>query len=357
MQTRDTLHTLGWDDWFEKQAKPHCGREYHPARVMTVDRDRYLLLDEHGSFPGKLSGRLRFETVAPEQLPCVGDWVCLEKAPGDEFGLIRDVLARKTRLFRKAVGTSSELQMIAANIDVVFVVQSCHYDFNLKRLERYLVMVAEGGALPHILLTKTDLVSPEELDAQIAQIRAAGIEAPVLPLSNLTREGLDALYGLLAPARTYCFVGSSGVGKSTIINDLLGRQALETKDVSGTGEGRHTTVRRELLLLRNGAMVIDNPGMREFGVLDSGQGMEAGYLDINSLASECRFNNCTHSNEPGCAVLAALEDGTLSREHYDNFIKLREESDFNQLSHSERRKKDRAFGRFIKNAKKDLPDR
>ena len=354
MQNESTLRTLGWDGWFESRLAVDCEPGQAIARVTAVDRDRYLLMDEHGNYPARLSGRFRFETEAQEQRPCVGDWVCLEKASGDEFGLIRHVLERKTRLFRKSAGDSSGLQMIAANIDVVFVVQACHYDFNLKRLERYLVMVAEGGALPYILLTKTDLVSPLELDTQMAQIRAAGIDVPVLPVSNMTREGLDELYHLLSPARTYCFVGSSGVGKSTMINDLLGRQVLETKDISDTGEGRHTTVRRELLLLENGAMVIDNPGMREFGILDSGQGLESGFLNINTLASACRFKNCTHTNEPGCAVLAALEDGTLSREHYDNFIKLREESEFNQLSYSERRKKDKAFGRFIKSAKKDL---
>jgi ribosome biogenesis GTPase / thiamine phosphate phosphatase len=163
--------------------------------------------------------------------------------------------------------------MIAANVDYVIIVQSCHYDFNLKRLERYLVMVRDGGADPCVLLTKTDLVEPDVLASQLAQIRAAGVTAPVLTLSNVTRDGIDELKRTLLPSKTYCFVGSSGVGKSTIINHLLGRERLQTKGVSGTGEGRHTTVRRELIILEGGALVIDNPGMREFGILGAESGI------------------------------------------------------------------------------------
>jgi ribosome biogenesis GTPase len=180
------------------------------------------------------------------------------------------------------------------------------------------------------------------------------VTAPVLTLSNVTREGIDELKGVLSPGRTYCFVGSSGVGKSTLINGLVGRDVLETKGVSQTGEGRHTTVRRELIVLENDAMVIDNPGMREFGVLGAEGGMAASYADINALASRCRFRDCTHTNEPGCAVRKALEVGEIDAEHYQNFIKLRDESEYHQLSSAEKRKKDREFGKFIKSAKKDL---
>jgi ribosome biogenesis GTPase len=257
-------------------------------------------------------------------------------------------------LRRKAAGESVEYQMIAANVDFVIIVQSCHYDFNLKRLQRYLVMVRDGGATPYVLLTKIDLVEDEVLAAQLAQIKSAGVTAPVLTLSNVTREGIDELKGVLSPGKTYCFIGSSGVGKSTIINGLVGRDVLETKVVSGTGEGRHTTVRRELIVLENGAMVIDNPGMREFGVLGAEGGIDASYSDIVALSSQCHFRDCTHTNEPGCAVLKALETGAIDAEHYENFIKLRSESEYNQMSSAEKRKKDRAFGKFIKSAKKDL---
>jgi ribosome biogenesis GTPase len=190
----------------------------------------------------------------------------------------------------------------------------------------------------------------------VAQIRSAGIDVPVLTLSNVTQEGMAELQGALEPAKTYCFVGSSGVGKSTLINGLVGREVLETKAVSGTGEGRHTTVRRELIVLENGSMVIDNPGMREFGVLGAGGGIEASYADITARAGHCHFRDCTHTNEPGCAVLQALESGEIDAEHYENFLKLKRESEYYRLSYAEKRKKDKDFGRFIKSVKKDLEE-
>jgi len=217
-----------------------------------------------------------------------------------------------------------------------------------------MVMVSDGGGEPYILLTKTDLVEPDVLEAQLEQIRAAGITAPVLTLSNVTKEGLSELRMLLLPGRTYCFVGSSGVGKSTLINQLTGSELQMTQSVSETGEGRHTTVRRELVLLEGGALVIDNPGMREFGILGAEAGIGDSFSDIAALATACRYRDCTHTNEPRCAVLEALKAGDISQEHYENYIKLREESAFYQMSYAEKRKTDRDFGKFIRSAKKSL---
>lgn len=346
------LNELGWNDWFDQKAE--CEPTDIIARVAAVDRDQLLLVDQTGTFRAKLAGSYLHRNHLSHELPCVGDWVCLEKQSGDDFGVVKGFLERRTSLRRKSAGNAIEYQMIAANLDYVVIVQSCHFDFNLKRLERYLVMVKDGGAEPYILLTKTDLVNPAVLAEQLAEIRSAGITAPIVTLSNVTRDGVDDLKRLLVPGKTYCFVGSSGVGKSTLINQLIGREMLETKAVSRTGEGRHTTVRRELILLEGGALVIDNPGMREFGILGADGGIGSSYSDITALSANCRYRDCSHTGEPGCALPGAVQSGEISPEHFENYLKLREESRFYQMSYTEKRKKDRDFGKYIKSAKKSL---
>ncbi|HTI99281.1 MAG TPA: ribosome small subunit-dependent GTPase A [Dongiaceae bacterium] len=348
------LYGLGWCEWFE--ARSQCAPGQTIARVAAVDRELLLLVDPDGPFRGKLAGSYRHRLAQPQQLPCVGDWVWLEREPGGGLGVVHGVLERRTSLRRKAAGNPIESQMIAANVDCVVIVQSCHFDFNVKRLERYLVMVMDGGAEPQILLTKTDLVEPGVVAAQLAQIRSAGIHAPVATLSNVTGEGGEALQRALRPGKTYCFVGSSGVGKSTLINWLMGRAAQETGAVSATGEGRHITVRRELIRLAGGALVIDNPGMREFGIAGAAGGLESSYADITARAASCHYRDCSHTGEPGCAVLAALQSGELSQEQYESYLKLRAESEFYDMSYAQKRKKDRDFGRFLKSVKKDFRD-
>ena len=350
----EQLNRFGWDEWFDARAREKGLAEDRLARVVAVDRDQFLVMDGSGEFRAKLAGRFLYAAEQSIDYPCVGDWVCVHHGSSDMFGVIHDVIQRKTFLRRKAAGDIIEYQMIASNIDVALIVQSCHFDFNINRLERCLVMVREGQVHPVVLLTKTDLVSPETLQQHMEQIRSAGIDTEILALSNVTGDGVAVVREMLQSGKTYCLLGSSGVGKSTLINRLLGRQALETSVVSDTGEGRHTTVRRELVLLDNGAMLIDNPGMREFGIIGAGEGMGDSFADIYALASQCKYSNCSHSNEPGCAVLRAIEEGNLHRVHYQNFTKLRSESEFHDLSYLEKRKKDKAFGRYVKSVKKDL---
>jgi len=348
------LNELGWNDWFAE--REDCRPCDTVARVIAVDRDKMLLIDQIGSFQAKLAGSYRYHHDQSQELPCVGDWVCVEKGDAGGYSTIHSLLKRKTVLSRKLAGEAVKYQNIAANVDYVVIVQSSHFDFNLKRLERYLVMISEGGAQAYVVLTKTDLVDAAVVNAQLSEIRAAGITAPVLALSNVTQQGMEEIRKCLLPTKTYCFVGSSGVGKSTLINHLIGREAQETKTVSDTGEGRHTTVRRELIVLDSGALVIDTPGMREFGILAAAEGIDSSFSDIISLASNCRYRDCSHTKEPHCAVIDAVTAGEISKEHYENYLKLKKETEFYSMSYAEKRKKERDFGRHIKSVMKPLKD-
>ena len=347
------IEDLGFDGWFGEQAAglsmDGCGF----ARVSAVDRGSYLVMDGVSEVQAELAGKLAHRIGDSEDLPCVGDWVTVRHYNDGTAAIIHRVFPRRSFLRRSASEENGGCQMIAANIDTAFIVQSCHYDFNPNRLERYLVMAAEGRVRPVVIITKTDLVSRDELIQKLS-ILGSVTRAEVIAISNITGEGSGELQNMLAPGKTYCLLGSSGVGKTTIINCLIGREAFETRTVSGTGEGTHTTSRRQLIVLSRGAMLIDTPGMRALGIAGAGEGMETGFEKIAALSAKCRYADCSHEHEPRCAVRAAVEGGELHQGRYSSFMKLKKESEYSGMSELERRKKDKAFGKFLKSAKKQI---
>lgn len=347
------LKDLGFDQRFEAHSTEFSMEGCSFARISAVDRGSYLIKNESREVPAELTGRLSYLIESPMDLPCVGDWVTAQYYDADAAAIIHRVFPRKTFLRRKAAGESVDLQMIAANIDTAFIIQSCHFDFNPHRLDRYLVMAAGGQVEPVVILTKTDLITPEELDQKLAIISSI-TKAKILALSSITGSGFNEFQQTLVPGKTYCLLGSSGVGKTTIINRLIGRDVFNTRAVSGTGEGTHTTSRRQLVVLGQGAMLIDTPGMRELGLLGADDGVDMNFAEFVRLSAHCRYANCTHEHESGCAVRAAVERGEVSEDRYSSYLKLKKESEFHELSYLDKRKKDRAFGRFIKSAKKQM---
>jgi ribosome biogenesis GTPase len=349
------LRDLGFDQWFEDHSSEIGQEGYSFARISAVDRGSYLIRNESKEVPAELSGKLSYQTENSIDLPCVGDWVAAEYYNDGAAALIHRVFPRKTFLRRKTAGQNIDYQMIAANIDIAYIVQSCHFDFNPRRLDRYLVMAADGHVEPIVILTKTDLISRVELDQKIAIISSV-TKAKVIALSNITGIGFDEFQRTLSPGKTYCLLGSSGVGKTTLINRLMGQEAFDTKVVSSTGEGTHATSRRQLIVLSQGAMLIDTPGMREIGIVSASDGVNIGFEEVVGLSANCRYANCSHEHEPGCAIRAAVESGELSEDRYSSYIKLKKESAYYEMSYLDKRKKDKAFGRFIKSAKKQVKD-
>ena len=349
------LTTLGFDQWFQdtrmEAQRPDC----NVARVTAVHRDSYLVRNENSEVFAELTGSFFYSAESSSDLPSVGDWALVQYYNNDTFAIIHGLLPRKTFLRRKTPGKKIDYQMIGVNIDSALILQACDFDFNLRRLERYLVMVNEGHIEPILLLTKSDLVSPDKLEKRISEVRQANIKCKILPLSNVTGFGVAHLKQLLELGKTYCLVGSSGVGKTTLLNHIIGRDLFETATVRASdGKGRHTTTQRQLIILDQGAMLIDTPGMRELGNIGVGSGLEESFADIWDLAKACRFANCTHTQEVGCGLLNAIENGSLRKDRYESYLKLMKESEYNELSYIEKRRKDRNFGKFIKTAMKQL---
>jgi ribosome biogenesis GTPase len=318
------LNDLGWDEvWAEKWAgEPFAA----PARILSVHREAYTLATAAGERTGELSGRLRHGVESEADLPAVGDWVSVRLPPGDGIALILDVLPRRTRLARKVPGAETAEQVVAANVDLVIVVAGLDHDYNPRRLERALVLARDGGAEAAIVLNKADLLSAADLGTRVAETRAVAPGVEVVALSAATGEGLGALEACLRPGGTAALIGSSGVGKSTLVNRLLGEERQSTGPVrEHDARGRHTTTRRELLRLPGGALLIDTPGLRELQLWAAPDALEGAFAEVDALAESCRFTDCRHVGEPGCAVAAAAAAGVLDEARLASYHKLQKE--------------------------------
>ncbi len=336
------IEQYGWNAaWQEKVSVAGI-----PGRITLEHKNIYRVVTDRGDWLCTLSGKFRHEHTHGE-FPAVGDWVMVEQMPGEEKGIIHSILPRTSQFSRKAAGETSDIQMIAVNVDYVFLVMSLNHDFNIRRLERYLIAAWDSGANPVIVLTKKDQCG--DLEPFLNELETVAFGVPSFAVSSVTGEGIDALQELLAPNLTGALLGSSGVGKSSLINALSGSELMAVQDIrTDDSKGRHTTTHRELVRLPLGGLLIDTPGMREFQLGDYEEGVESGFSDVEQFADACRFRDCQHGDEPGCRVQEALQSGELPQERYQSYIKLKRE-----LAHIER-KSDAAAQKAARNKWKQI---
>ena len=349
------LENLGFEQWFQNKLEPSDLVGFDIARVVAVHKDSYIISNGENEVLAELVGKMMFNVTSPLDLPAVGDWVVATFYDQDSFSLIHKVLERKSVLKRKTPGKKVEIQMIASNIDVAMIIQSLDTNFNLRRLERYLVMVKNSNIEPMVLLSKSDLNTPQDIEKKITEIHDIMPSLHVQAFSNKNEASLNFIKKNFVPGKTYCLLGSSGVGKTSLLNNLMGDDIFSTKTVrKKDGKGKHSTTHRHLVRLDSGAMLIDTPGMREIGNFSVDTGIDETFSEIIELSEQCQFNNCTHMNEKGCAVLSAVETGLIPEKRYQNYIKMKKESVYNEMSYLEKKQKDKQFGKLCKTIKSDL---
>ena len=354
-QKKINLETLGFDNWFKEKVDLTKTNDIKIVRVISVNKNSFVVSNGVKDIYAELTGKFLFNSEDSLDLPAVGDWVYAQLFDDDELAIIHDLLPRKSLLKRKASGKKVEFQLIAANIDTAIIMQSLDFNFNLRRLERYLVMINEGKITPAIFLSKSDLINEEEIEKKKNEISKILPDVTIIAFSNNNQSDIVNIKTFFEPSITYCLLGSSGVGKTTLLNNLINQELYKTQPIrEKDGRGKHTTTRRELIVLENGAIIIDNPGMRELGVISNESGLGDTFNEIDDLAFLCKYKDCTHTVEAGCAVLDAVHRGEISEERYNNYIKIYKESLYNEMSYVDKRQKDKKFGKFFHSTMKDV---
>ena len=349
------LEDFGYNDTLEQYRIKNNLNDFEMGRVIAEHKERYIVKSIKGEIEAEIIGNMRFTAKSREDFPAVGDWVALTIYDPD-FAIIHKILPRYSIIKRQAPGRFGEFQIIAANIDYAFLIQAVDRDFNINRLERYLTICNSSKVSPIIVISKTDLIDQHQVSEILKNIKARIKEVPVIAISNETQDGYDAIKTIIIKGKTYCMLGSSGVGKSTLLNNLSGRTIMRTNAISqSTNKGRHVTSHRELIILENGGILVDNPGMREVGIADSTNGLEITFDKIAGLSLHCKFKDCTHTNETGCSVLEAVEQGEIDQASYENYLKMERERAHFESTVAEKRKKEKIFGKILKDYhKKDI---
>ena len=348
------LEDIGYNDKLRKFSIENKLSDFEIGRVIAEHKERYIVKTENGEYEAEITGNLRFTAKSRIDFPAVGDWVALTTYDA-EFSVIHKILPRQSMISRQAVGQFGEIQIKATNIDYAFLIQAVDRDFNINRLERYLTICYSAKVKPIIVLTKTDLIDQQKIAEITDSIKQRIKDVAVFAISNETQDGYEALKMNIEKGKTYCMLGSSGVGKSTLLNNLSGKTLMRTDSISvSTNKGRHITSHRELIVLESGGILVDNPGMREVGIADTSGGLETTFDRIISLSQNCKFKDCTHTNEVGCSVIEAVEQGEIDKKSYENYLKMERENAHFESTIEEKRKKDKEFGKVIKNYKKEM---
>ena len=358
-ERKENLEDLGYNSSFESAVKEINLRNVVPARLIAQHKEAYRVKNLHGEFLAKITGKQIFEAENREDYPAVGDWVLITELDS-EHAVIEKILPRQTIIKRRygdkdKRGEKNSVQVIATNIDVGFVIESVTRDYNLNRFERYFSILQDSGIQGAIILNKVDLLSHEGKEEKLNELKSRFPHTDIIMTSVFNNDELDTLRQYIEKGKTYCFLGSSGVGKSSLINALMDKEIIKTNTISShTDRGKHTTTERQMYFLNNGGIVIDNPGIREVGMTSVKKGVDNFFGEIAALKQNCKYVDCTHTHEPGCAVLNAIKLGKINKERYANYINLRKEAEYYDLTDNQKRQKDKDFGKFINKAKKEF---